>query len=91
MAFTFAALIWWYLDANVGREMADRKALEFITGYLIEQTLSVDNMFVFVMIFSYFAVPPELQRRVLLYGVLGAIVMRAGMILAGVWLVNEFA
>jgi tellurite resistance protein TerC len=48
-------------------------------------------MFVFVMIFSYFAVPPELQRRVLLYGVLGAIVMRAGMILAGVWLVSQFA
>ena len=64
--------------------------LHFI-GYLIEQSLSVDNMFVFVMIFSYFAVPPELQRRVLLYGVLGAIVMRAGMILAGVWLVREFA
>jgi len=48
-------------------------------------------MFVFVMIFGYFAVPPELQRRVLLYGVLGAIIMRAGMILAGVWLVREFA
>lgn len=90
MAFTFAAMLWWYLDVNVGREMANRKALEFITGYLIEQSLSVDNMFVFVMIFTYFAVPPELQRRVLLYGVLGAIVMRAGMILAGVWLVSEF-
>ncbi len=91
LAFTFAALLWWYLDANVGREIANRKTLEFITGYLIEQSLSVDNMFVFVMIFSYFAVPPELQRRVLLYGVLGAIIMRAGMILAGVWLVREFA
>lgn len=91
MAFAFAALLWWYLDANAGREMANRKALEFVTGYLIEQSLSVDNMFVFVMIFTYFAVPPELQRRVLLYGVLGAIVMRAGMILAGVWLVQEFA
>lgn len=91
MAFAFAALLWWYLDANGGRELANRKTLEFITGYLIEQSLSVDNMFVFVMIFSYFAVPAELQRRVLLYGVLGAIVMRAGMILAGVWLVREFA
>ncbi|QKS61625.1 TerC family protein [Cupriavidus gilardii] len=91
MAFTFAALLWWYLDAHAGREVANGKALEFITGYLIEQSLSVDNMFVFVMIFSYFAVPPELQRRVLLYGVLGAIIMRAGMILAGVWLVQEFA
>lgn len=91
MAFTFAGLLWWYLDANAGRELANRKTLEFVTGYLIEQSLSVDNMFVFVMIFSYFAVPPELQRRVLLYGVLGAIIMRAGMILAGVWLVSEFA
>lgn len=91
MAFGFAALLWWYLDMSAGREVANSKALEFITGYLIEQSLSVDNMFVFVMIFSYFAVPPELQRRVLLYGVLGAIIMRAGMILAGVWLVQEFA
>ena len=91
MAFAFAALLWWYLDVHAGREIANRKALEFVTGYLIEQSLSVDNMFVFVMIFTYFAVPAELQRRVLLYGVLGAIIMRAGMILAGVWLVREFA
>lgn len=91
MASTFGALLWWYLDGAAGREIANRKALEFFTGYLIEQALSVDNMFVFVMIFTYFAVPPELQRRVLLYGVLGAIAMRAVMILGGVWLVSEFA
>lgn len=91
LAFTFAALLWWYLDSTLGREIANRKTLEFITGYLIEQSLSVDNMFVFVMLFTYFAVPPELQRRVLLYGVLGAIVMRAVMILAGVWLVTQFS
>lgn len=91
MASTFGALLWWYLDGAVGREIANRKALEFFTGYLIEQALSVDNMFVFVMIFTYFSVPPELQRRVLLYGVLGAIAMRAVMILGGVWLVSEFA
>lgn len=91
LAAAFAGLLWWYLDGTLGRELANRKALEFITGYLIEQSLSIDNMFVFVMIFSYFAVPPELQRRVLLYGVLGAIVMRAGMIFAGVWLVGQFA
>ena len=91
LALTFGALLWWFLDGTVGREIANRKALEFLTGYLIEQSLSIDNMFVFVMIFTYFAVPPELQRRVLLYGVIGAIVMRAGMILAGVWLVSEFA
>lgn len=91
LALTFAGLLWWYLNDTQGAEIAQRKTLEFLAGYLIEQSLSVDNMFVFVMIFGYFAVPPELQRRVLLYGVLGAIVMRAGMILAGVWLVNQFA
>ena len=67
LALSFGALLWWHLDGTAGREVANRKALEFITGYLIEQSLSVDNMFVFVMIFSYFAVPPELQRRVLLF------------------------
>ena len=91
LALTFAALLWWYLNTTQGAEIAQRKTLEFLAGYLIEQSLSIDNMFVFVMIFGYFAVPPELQRRVLLYGVLGAIVMRAGMILAGVWLVTQFA
>lgn len=91
LALSFGGLLWWYLDAAAGREIANRKALEFFTGYLIEQALSVDNMFVFVMIFTYFAVPPELQRRVLLYGVLGAIAMRAAMILGGVWLVSEFS
>lgn len=91
LAMAFAGLMWWYLDGALGREIANRKTLEFLAGYLIEQSLSVDNMFVFVMIFGYFAVPPELQRRVLLYGVLGAIVMRAMMILAGVWLVTQFS
>jgi tellurite resistance protein TerC len=91
LALAFAALLWWYLNGTQGAEIAQKKTLEFLAGYLIEQSLSVDNMFVFVMIFGYFAVPPELQRRVLLYGVLGAIVMRAGMILAGVWLVGQFA
>ncbi|WP_095053704.1 TerC family protein [Pseudomonas sp. Irchel s3b2] len=91
LALAFAGLLWWYLNGEFGREIAQRKTLEFLTGYLIEQSLSIDNMFVFVMIFGYFAVPPELQRRMLLYGVLGAIVMRGAMILAGVWLVSQFA
>ena len=91
LALAFAGLLWWYLNGTQGAEVAQKKTLEFLAGYLIEQSLSVDNMFVFVMIFGYFAVPPELQRRVLLYGVLGAIVMRAGMILGGVWLVTQFA
>jgi len=91
LALAFAGLLRWYLNGEFGPEIAQRKMLEFLTGYLIEQSLSIDNMFVFVMIFGYFAVPSELQRRVLLYGVLGAIVMRAAMIFAGVWLVSQFA
>ncbi|KNH45900.1 TerC family protein [Pseudomonas lini] len=91
LALVFAGLLWWYLNGEFGPEIAQRKTLEFLTGYLIEQSLSIDNMFVFVMIFGYFAVPPELQRRMLLYGVLGAIVLRGAMIFAGVWLVSQFA
>ena len=91
LAMVFAGLLRWYLNDEFGPEIAQRKMLEFLTGYLIEQSLSIDNMFVFVMIFGYFAAPPELQRRMLLYGVLGAIVMRGAMIFAGVWLVSQFA
>ena len=91
LALLFNAGMWWYLDGTLGREVANGKALEFFTGYLIEKSLSVDNVFVFLLIFSSFHVAAEHQRRVLLYGVLGAIVMRAIMILAGAWLVREFA
>ena len=90
LASLFGAGLWWHLNATVGRAVANEKALEFYTGYLIELSLSVDNMFVFALIFNYFCVPIELQRRVLLYGVLGAIVMRISMILAGVWLLSKF-
>ncbi|MFC4161623.1 TerC family protein [Chitinimonas lacunae] len=90
LALLFNAGLWWHLKGTVGAEIADQKALEFFTGYLIEKSLSVDNVFVFLLIFSAFHVPPEYQRRVLIYGVLGAIVMRAVMILAGAWLVREF-
>lgn len=89
-ALLFNAGLWWYLSGTVGQEIADRKALEFLTGYLIEKSLSVDNVFVFLLIFSAFHVAPEYQRRVLIYGVLGAIVLRAVMILAGAWVVREF-
>ena len=90
LALTFNGLLWWWLDGTAGREVANAKALEFLTGYLIELSLSVDNVFVFIMIFSFFAVPAEYQRRVLLYGVLGAIIMRAVMILAGAVLVAKY-
>jgi tellurite resistance protein TerC len=91
LAMLFNAGLWWYLNGTMGPEVADRKALEFLTGYLIEKSLSVDNVFVFLMIFAAFNVPAEYQRRVLIYGVLGALVMRAGMILAGAWVVQEFS
>ena len=91
LALAFNAGMWWYLSGTVGPEIADRKALEFLTGYLIEKSLSVDNVFVFLLIFTAFHVAPEFQRRVLIYGVLGAIVMRAIMILAGAWVVREYS
>jgi tellurite resistance protein TerC len=91
LALLFNAGLWWQLSGTVGAEIADAKALEFLTGYLIEKSLSVDNVFIFLLIFSAFHVPPEYQRRVLIYGVLGAIVMRAIMILAGAWVVQEFS
>lgn len=91
LALLFNAGLWWHLNASVGPQIADQKALEFLTGYLIEKSLSVDNVFVFLLIFSSFHVAAEYQRRVLIYGVLGAIVMRAVMILAGAWVVREFS
>lgn len=90
VALAFNGAIWWYLDAQAGRELANQKALEFFTGYLIEKALAVDNVFVWLMLFGYFAIPAELQRRVLLYGVLGAILMRTGMIFGGSWLISQF-
>lgn len=91
MALLFNVGLWWYLIGTAGQEIADRKALEFLTGYLIEKSLSVDNVFIFLLIFSSFHVAAEFQRRVLIYGVLGAIVLRAVMILAGAWVVREFS
>lgn len=91
LALAFNGGLWWYLNGTVGPEIADSKALEFLTGYLIEKSLSVDNVFIFLLIFTSFHVAPEYQRRVLIYGVLGAILMRAIMILAGAWVVQEFS
>ncbi len=70
--------------------MGAQSGLEFLTGYLIEKALSVDNIFVFVLIFSYFRVPPKYQHRVLFWGILGALVMRGAMIGAGAYLISNF-
>src|SRR5215208_5586196 len=82
LALIFAGLVFWKTDRQTG--------LEFLTGYVIELSLSVDNLFVFLLIFSYFKVPSKYQHRVLFWGVLGALVMRMTMIGIGAKLVEEF-
>jgi tellurite resistance protein TerC len=83
LALVFNLGIWYHLG--------QQKALEFFTGYVIEYSLSMDNVFVFALLFSYFAVPPIYQHKVLFWGILGALVMRAGMILLGAALIAKFA
>jgi tellurite resistance protein TerC len=90
ISLAFAAGLWFYLDGTRGREVATSTALEYLTGYVIEKSLAVDNVFVWLMLFSFFGIPMELQKRVLLYGVLGAILMRTVMIFAGAWLIAQF-
>jgi tellurite resistance protein TerC len=82
LAALFAGWLFWKFGARVG--------LEFVTGYLIEYALSVDNLFVFLVVFSYFAVPGEFQHRVLFWGIVGALVLRAVFILAGAALLAKF-
>lgn len=83
LALVFNLWIW--------RQFGSSKALDFFTGYVIEKSLSVDNVFVFALLFSYFRVPLLYQHRVLFFGVLGALIMRAGMIFAGVALITKFS
>ncbi|MFO1401831.1 MAG: TerC/Alx family metal homeostasis membrane protein [Steroidobacteraceae bacterium] len=90
LALLFAGALWWFLDGSAGRGVANETTLAFLTAYLVEKSLAVDNVFVWLTLFGYFAIPPALQKRVLVYGVLGAIVMRAAMIFGGVWLVATF-
>jgi tellurite resistance protein TerC len=78
------------LCLGIARFMGTEPALQFLTGYVIEQALSVDNIFVFVLIFSYFAVPKRYQHRILFWGILGALVLRGTMIGAGTWLIHRF-
>lgn len=82
LALVFCAGIYW--------SFGEQKSLEFLTGYLIEKSLSIDNIFVFVLVFSHFSVPQQFQYRVLFWGIMGALVMRAGLIFAGVSILNAF-
>ncbi|HEU5281491.1 MAG TPA: TerC/Alx family metal homeostasis membrane protein [Gammaproteobacteria bacterium] len=89
-ALIFNFGIWVYLYQTTTPAFAHVKALEFFTGYVIEKSLSVDNLFAFYMVFQQFHVPQQYQHRVFSYGVWGAIIMRLALILVGVWLVSEF-
>ena len=83
VALTFNALFYVYASRTFGPEVGWRVGLEFLTGYVVEKSLAVDNVFVFVLVFSYFAVPAALQHRVLFYGILGAVGCRAIFIALG--------
>lgn len=82
LALAFNLFIYFWLGS--------KSALEFLTGYLIEKSLSVDNLFVFLMLFSYFRVPAQYQHKVLFWGILGALVLRLAFILVGVTLIQKF-
>ena len=90
LALAFNLGLWWWLDGQAGRLVANEVGLEFLTGYVVEKSLAVDNIFVFLMIFNYLAVPAEQRQRALMLGVLGAIVLRAILIFIGAALIAKF-
>ncbi|WP_173911946.1 TerC family protein [Acinetobacter sp. Marseille-Q1618] len=91
VATLFGAGLWLYLQQTVGMSIANAKTMEYFAGYLLEKSLAIDNVFVWLMIFAAFAIPPALQRKILLYGVLGAIILRTIFIFIGAWFVQEFS
>lgn len=91
IAALFGGGLWLYLQQTVGVNIANAKTMEYFAGYLLEKSLAIDNVFVWLMIFAAFAIPPALQRKILLYGVLGAIVLRTIFIFIGAWFVQEFS
>ncbi|ENX25473.1 hypothetical protein F891_03298 [Acinetobacter sp. CIP 101966] len=91
VATLFGGGLWLYLEQTAGTAIANAKVMEYFAGYLLEKSLAIDNVFVWLMIFAAFAIPPALQRKLLLYGVLGAIVLRTIFIFIGAWFVQEFS
>ena len=89
LLFNLGIYLGW-IGAYAGAAARQQAALDFLTSYVIEYSLSVDNVFVFAVLFSYFAVPPVFQHKVLFWGILGAFVMRAAMIFAGIALLHAF-
>lgn len=90
LAMAFNAWLWWHASQQFGAAAGNRIGMEFLTGYLVEKALAVDNIFVFLMIFGYFAVPEVQRQRVLVIGIIGAIVLRAVLIFAGALLLAKF-
>ena len=90
-AAVFGTWLWWHLSEIHGAAIGRQKALEFATGYVIEKGLAIENVFVWITIFAYFSIPPEYQKRVLLWGVVGAILMRAVLIYLGALLIQQFS
>jgi tellurite resistance protein TerC len=90
LVFNVLLYLFWPQIAPNSQYSTSEAGLAFLTGYLIEKSLSVDNIFVFVLIFSYFAVPAKYQHRVLFWGIIGALLMRGAMIGAGAALIKEF-
>ena len=90
LALAFNAWLWWYTGQQFGSAAGDRIGMEFLTGYLVEKALAVDNIFVFLMIFGYFAVPEVQRQRVLVIGIIGAIALRAVLIFVGALLLAKF-
>jgi tellurite resistance protein TerC len=88
LALLFNVGFYYFAASQLSADVAWTKSLEFLTGYIVEKSLSIDNIFIFVMVFGYFAIPPKYQHRILFYGILGALVFRAIFIGAGAWLMQ---
>ncbi|MGP1923705.1 MAG: TerC/Alx family metal homeostasis membrane protein [Arsenophonus sp. NEOnobi-MAG3] len=90
LALLFALGLWFYFKQTSSLMIANHQIMAFLTGYLVEKALAIDNVFVWLILFNYFLIPVNLQRRVIIYGVFGAIVLRTIMIFTGSWLVSQF-
>lgn len=90
LALAFNAWVWWEFGRTLGAEQGERLASEFFAAWITEKSLSVDNLFVFVVLFNFFQVPPQYRHRVLFFGILGALVMRGLFIFAGIELLKAW-
>lgn len=90
LAFLFSFILWFYFKKTTNLTLANIKVITFLSAYLLEKMLAIDNIFVWLMLFNYFSIPINLQRRVLIFGVFGAIILRSIMIFLDNWLVLEF-